>query len=146
MRRPAERKHFQNQPGFGRTLPGADPGHVRRVAAHTRAAGGRLQTGGGGVRVQLRQGEVAQALVPPRSGRAGLGVAGLALLLRPFRGSDAGAGEGGSVGLLEIRKYQTQKITFLSMLHHAVSIRDTRYSCEVLIFLKYFRHQEYSKR
>ena len=104
MRRPAERKHLDNQPGCGRALPGADPGHVRRVAAHPRAAGGRLQTGGGGVRVDLRQGEVAQALVPAGSGRAGLGVAGLSLLLQAFRGSDAGAGEGGSVGILEMRK------------------------------------------
>ena len=85
-------------------LPGADSGHVRSVAAHTGTAGGRLQTGGGGVRVDLRQGEVAQALVAAGSGRAGLGVAGLALLLWAFRGPDAGAGEGGSVGFLEMRK------------------------------------------
>ena len=87
-------------------LPGADPGHVRSVAAHAGTAGGRLQTGGGRVGVDLGQGEVAQALVPAGSGGAGLGVAGLSLLLQAFRGSDAGAGEGGSVGFLELRQYE----------------------------------------
>ena len=90
------------------SLPGADPGHVRSVPTHAGAAGRRLQTGGGGVGVDLRQREVAETLVPAGSRGAGLGVAGLALLLQTFRGSDAGAGEGGSVGFLEMRKHEKQ--------------------------------------
>jgi len=90
--------------------PGADPGHVRSVAAHAGTARGRLQTGGGRVGVDLGQGEVAQALVPAGSGGAGLGVAGLSLLLQAFRGADAGAGEGGSVGFIGERPGNTDKI------------------------------------
>ena len=94
----------QTRFGRERSLPGADPGHVRSVPTHAWAAGRRLQAGGGGVGVDLRQGEVAETLVPAGSRGAGLGVAGLSLLLQAFRGSDAGAGEGGSVGILEMRK------------------------------------------
>ena len=105
MRRPAEKtESYKPAMVWEISLPGADPGHVRGVAAHTGTAGCRLQTGGGGVGVDLRQREVAETLVPPGSWWAGLGVAGLALLLQAFRGSDAGAGEGGSVGILEMRK------------------------------------------
>ena len=109
MRRPAERTESYNPVRVWEIfLPGADPGHVRSVAAHTGTAGGRLQTGGGGVGVDLRQGEVAETLVPAGSRGAGLGVAGLSLLLQTFRGSDAGAGEGGSVGFLEMKNNERQ--------------------------------------
>ena len=99
----------KTQPQLGELfLPGADPGHVRSVAAHAGTAGGRLQTGGGGVGVDLGQREVAQTLVPAWSRWTRLGVASLAFLLQTLGGSDAGAGESRFVGLLEIRKYEKE--------------------------------------
>ena len=106
MRRPAEKtESYKPAMVWEISLPGADPGHVRGVAAHTGTAGCRLQTGGGGVGVDLGQREVAQTLVTAGSGWARLGVASLPLLLQALGGSDAGAGESGFVGLLNIRKY-----------------------------------------
>ena len=109
MRRPAEiTESYNTATVWEISLPGADPGHVRGVAAHAGTAGCRLQTGGGGVGVDLGQREVPQTLVPAWSRWARLGVASLALLLQTLGGSDAGAGESRFVGLLEIRKYEKE--------------------------------------
>ena len=112
MRGPAEKPHLNQATGWELILPGADPGHVRSVAAHAGTAGGRLQTGGGGVGVDLGQREVTQTLVPAWSRWARLGVASLALLLQTLGGSDAGAGESRFVGLLEIKKIYEKEDNF----------------------------------